>query len=642
MAQPEIPTAFFTPSTLSAGKGPVELRVFRSDLRDGTVLRWNGAPRPTKSESGGALIVSLTADDLAQPGLAEVTAYNTATDTPVPNPMHIAVGYEIVPQGTAYDVKRKRLYIATPEKSGDDRFPPNSVVALDPETNALGPIAAQNAALGPLVLSHDASALYLIVNGAGVIRRLDPERLTTVSEFRLRAAAPNAYGYIAAGIAVMPGKPETVAVAYHPDIGSSLAKLAIFDNGVKRKNEIGIYDGYDSALWSPDGKYVFLGSFANFNSPQTVLRYTVDASGVLEQTPVTAAGGGPVTVLNGVLYTNRGTMIRVDTMEPAGNLAMPGALAVDESNGRILVVNTIGLNGGSYPEYLQAFDLATQQPLGWHRIGAEYYFGANSDPNKRLYRFGDDGLIYRSTTHLLVFRTPVAGPAPATSERAIIHGATLARGPIAAGEILSIYGSNLGPDVPAVFAAEGNRIPARLANVDVWFDQRPGIVLMASKNQINVIAPLGLEPGRTVRMQVWRFGIPSAKVLLEVAQAAPGLFTRDGSGGGPVSVVNQDGGVNTASPPGSVVTLFGTGAGAPSGSRDGYLAWRAQSLAGSIRVFIGGEEAKVYYAGAAPGMPHGVFQLNVAVPQSAAKGMAPIRVDVNGTESAKGATLEIR
>jgi uncharacterized protein (TIGR03437 family) len=82
---------------------------------------------------------------------------------------------------------------------------------------------------------------------------------------------------------------------------------------------------------------------------------------------------------------------------------------------------------------------------------------------------------------------------------------------------------------------------------------------MAYGSQLNAIAPFEMQPRSTVDVQVWYFGIPSERIPLQVAAAAPGLFTRGGSGSGPAAVVNQDGSVNSPSPPGSVIALFGTG-----------------------------------------------------------------------------------
>jgi uncharacterized protein (TIGR03437 family) len=107
-------------------------------------------------------------------------------------------------------------------------------------------------------------------------------------------------------------------------------------------------------------------------------------------------------------------------------------------------------------------------------------------------------------------------------------------------------------------------------------------------------------------------------------------------------VVNQDGSVNTASPAGSIVSLYGTGGGIVSGAVDGELARAAVNYSGPVTVTIAGRNAIVSYAGSAPGLVNGAFQLNVQIPAGVPSGQAAITVSINGQSSTQGATLEIR
>jgi uncharacterized protein (TIGR03437 family) len=57
---------------------------------------------------------------------------------------------------------------------------------------------------------------------------------------------------------------------------------------------------------------------------------------------------------------------------------------------------------------------------------------------------------------------------------------------------------------------------------------------------------------------------------------------------------------------------------------------------------VGGRDAAVLYAGAAPGLTTGVFQINLQVPDGTPPGIVPVVVTVNGVASPQGVTLEIR
>ena len=112
--------------------------------------------------------------------------------------------------------------------------------------------------------------------------------------------------------------------------------------------------------------------------------------------------------------------------------------------------------------------------------------------------------------------------------------------------------------------------------------------------------------------------------------------------------MNQDGSLNgpaVAARAGEVVVLFATGEGQtfPAGE-DGTLtgAQTARPVL-PVRVTIGGREGLVLYAGGAPGLVAGVFQVNVRVPADVAAGNAvAVVLQVGENSSANGVTLAIR
>jgi hypothetical protein len=84
-----------------------------------------------------------------------------------------------------------------------------------------------------------------------------------------------------------------------------------------------------------------------------------------------------------------------------------------------------------------------------------------------------------------------------------------------------------------------------------------------------------------------------------------------------VLAANQNGSINSTSnpeTPGKIITFYGTGAGptSPPGVTGGYAPLNASTLlALPVTVTIGGINAPVIYAGAAPGLLSGFFQINV-------------------------------
>lgn len=139
-------------------------------------------------------------------------------------------------------------------------------------------------------------------------------------------------------------------------------------------------------------------------------------------------------------------------------------------------------------------------------------------------------------------------------------------------------------------------------------------VLYAGPDQINVQIPFEANAGRV------DLSLPAENITIQLPiTRSLGIFTTDGAH---AAAVNQDGTVNSALNPaamGSIVSLYGTGAVWPFGMADGGIpsaAARLNQEQNGFQVidFPAGIPQDILYAGAAPGIINGVFQMNVAVP----------------------------
>jgi Tol biopolymer transport system component len=70
--------ASVSPAFTVAGRSAFTLRVSGTKFVDNSIVRWNGADRPTVRTSGGFLDAMISATDVASPGSAEVTVWNPA------------------------------------------------------------------------------------------------------------------------------------------------------------------------------------------------------------------------------------------------------------------------------------------------------------------------------------------------------------------------------------------------------------------------------------------------------------------------------------------------------------------------------------------------------------------------------------
>ncbi|MEZ5392113.1 MAG: hypothetical protein R2724_04380 [Bryobacterales bacterium] len=230
------------------------------------------------------------------------------------------------------------------------------------------------------------------------------------------------------------------------------------------------------------------------------------------------------------------------------------------------------------------------------------------------------------------------------------HGASMTPGEVAPGEIVSLFGTGLGPDVPAGLAIENGVVQGEVAGVRALFNGVPAPLLFVWFNQINAVAPYALDGAESVRVEVEYDGKVSNALELPVVKANPGLFSFNATGNGLGALFNQDGTKNSAdnpAPAGSVIQLFGTGEGqtTPAGV-DGLVSPESvASLARpleDVKVQIGGANAEVTYAGAAPGLVSGVLQVNVRIPPGTPSGEAALQVTIGGRLNRQAVTVSVK
>ncbi|MFN0086832.1 MAG: DUF5666 domain-containing protein [Blastocatellia bacterium] len=215
----------------------------------------------------------------------------------------------------------------------------------------------------------------------------------------------------------------------------------------------------------------------------------------------------------------------------------------------------------------------------------------------------------------------------------------------AASAIIASFGANL-----ATSAASATKLPlpTTLGGVSVLIDGRPAGLFFVSPNQINYQVPDGMLPG-AAQVTVTRNGGVVAQGVLSLDDVAPNLFTANASGEGvpagtllrvrangqqvyeplarleagkfvPVTIRRQAG-------ERLFLVLYGSGL-RGTGNDDGNA---SNGVAENVDVTIGGVNAPVIFAGAAPGFA-GLDQFNVEIPAGATGANLTVMVKVSNGE----------
>jgi len=293
---------------------------------------------------------------------------------------------------------------------------------------------------------------------------------------------------------------------------------------------------------------------------------------------------GGLTSPNGLAYASDGTLFIADT---AANI-----IREFSTSGGLTAIAGTGTSGFS-GDGASALAAQLNAPAGI-AIGANGTLLIADSGNNRI----------RSLT------PSAAAPDEQLTPISLVNGASLLTGPIAPGEIVTVFGSGFDT-----------------SNTQLLFNGQVTTLFYTSATQINALAPSSLAPGSAATVSVVVDGEPAAGSSISVVPAAPGIFTTNVAG--QAAAINQDGTVNSASNPaprGSIVSIYATGQGSGSGN---------------ATLNIAGYSAPVLYAGPAPGFP-GLMQINAQIPGGfLPPGIQTVLLTVAGASSQPGVTLAI-
>ncbi len=232
---------------------------------------------------------------------------------------------------------------------------------------------------------------------------------------------------------------------------------------------------------------------------------------------------------------------------------------------------------------------------------------------------------------------------PSITVEGIVNAATFVGGPVSPGEIISVFGIDLGPDpgVNSTLDEQGN-VPTLVAGVQLLINGIPSPEYFVGRNQVNGQVPYEIDGATEVTVQVIVDGVASNIVTIDVADTAPGLFTLENGIGQVIAVLFPDGTLNSAENPfgpGQVITLYGTGEGqtTPPGQTGVPVDENALPVPNAeARVLIGGVEQTILYIGGAPGFS-GLLQINIEIVAGTPVGDAVTIVIIIGGVGSTGA-----
>ena len=241
------------------------------------------------------------------------------------------------------------------------------------------------------------------------------------------------------------------------------------------------------------------------------------------------------------------------------------------------------------------------------------------------------------------------GGSVSISANGVGNAASYAVGSVSPGEIVTIFGSGLGPGTLVGLQLDSKGyVSTSLGTTQVLFDGVAAPLIFTWAGQVSAVVPYAVSGMTSTQVQVSYQGQNSNMVAIPVTNAVPGIFTMDASGRGQGAILNQNGTVNSADNPaalGSYVSVYATGEGQ---TRPGGIDGKpgdapAPVPIATVTATVGGLNADVQYAGGSPGALAGLLQVNVLVPQKIAAGPSvPIVLTIGGHPTQTGVTVSIK
>ncbi|MEI9811489.1 MAG: IPT/TIG domain-containing protein [Acidobacteriota bacterium] len=119
----------------------------------------------------------------------------------------------------------------------------------------------------------------------------------------------------------------------------------------------------------------------------------------------------------------------------------------------------------------------------------------------------------------------VTGPPPVISAAGVAHGAAAQAGAVAPGELIVIYGQNMGPQGLGGAELDGlGRVSTTIQDTRVYFDGVAAPMVYTSSGQISTIVPYAVAGHAVTNIEVEFQGVRSNKISVPVTATAPRHF----------------------------------------------------------------------------------------------------------------------
>lgn len=375
------------------------LSVNGSGFTAASTVALNGINLPTTYVSSSTLTAAVPTSAVPLPGNQSITVSTPAPGGGTSAVLTLTAYIGIANNSMIFNPVNGLFYLSVPSSAGAPYG--NSVVSVDPATGTLGTPIFVGSEPNKLALTSDGRYLWVGLDGAGAVRKVDLTAGVAGLQFALGGNG-GIYDnpYLAAALAALPGATDSVVVSLNSGFGTS---LNIYDSGVPRTAATSGYYANPSALLV-DGTRNEI--YAGLSGSYYVYTYT--ASGLKQKTAVFSGQYANSTydemqIANGRLYTDFGTVYDPEsgsllgTFYNTGTTAAAGTTTADTTLGKVFVLDSFAAGYPTNYNQIQIFNTSDYNLSGSSAIPVSVASSSTVTYANRLTRWGSNGLAFRTS-----------------------------------------------------------------------------------------------------------------------------------------------------------------------------------------------------------------------------------------------------
>jgi hypothetical protein len=394
---PPVPTL----TSLLVTAGPIatdtKLTLYGTGFAAASTVSYNGQALATTYTNSTSLTATIPASQVLFPGTGNVTVTTPAPGGGTSNALVYTAYVPIVNNSMVYNPTNGLLYVSVPSSAGPAYG--NSVVAVDPQTGAIGTPIRVGAEPDKLAVTDDGKFLWVALDGAAAVRRVDLTTGTVGQPFGFggNGGIYQSPGTVTAMIA-LPGSDNSVVVSTN---GQYAPSIGIYDNGVFRGTPSTTYN-FNSAYTALQADGSRSEIYAAAGSTYAV--YTYSATGLTQKT--TASNGtytnyspADLQITGSRAYTDVGKVYDSEsgallgTFYQSGTIVAGGATTADTTLGKAFVLDSATQYGSI--NQIQIFNLSDFNPTSSSVIPITV--AQTSSTLSTMVRWGTNGLAFRAS-----------------------------------------------------------------------------------------------------------------------------------------------------------------------------------------------------------------------------------------------------